>query len=220
MTEEFQLTDMQARVLGCLIEKAVTTPDQYPLTLNSLKNACNQKSNRDPVVSYDENEVRQTLLQLENMKQVKQLSPHDSRVAKYEHHAGRVFDITAKELAILSILMLRGPQTIGEIRTRTQRYCEFADLNEVERVIGRLESKEPNPFAIMLEKQPGQKECRYIQTLTEYDPDLYTIAINTSSSGFSHTSTSSVRDLKDEIHELKSEVKGLKERIELIEALI
>lgn len=218
MTEEFKLSDIQARVLGCLVEKAVTTPDQYPLTLNSLKNACNQKSNRDPVVSYDENEVRQALLQLENMKLVKQLSPHDSRVAKYEHHAGKIFDITAKELAILCILMLRGPQTIGEIRTRTQRYCEFADLNEVERVIGRLESKEPKPFTIMLERQPGQKECRYIQTLTEYDPDIYTTA--TCSSGISHTPPNSAQELKDEIYELKLEVKELKERMELIEASI
>lgn len=220
MTEEFKLSDIQARVLACLVEKAVTTPDQYPLTLNSLKNACNQKSNRDPVVLYDENEVRQSLLQMENMKLIKQLSPHDSRVAKYEHHAGRVFDITAKELAILSILMLRGPQTIGELRTRTQRYCEFADLNEVERIIGRLESKEPKPFAVMLERQPGQKECRYIQTLTEYDPDIYTTAINTGASGASNTQSNSIRDLKDEIYELKSEVKELKDRIEIIEACL
>ncbi len=220
MSEEFKLSSIQARVLGSLVEKAVTTPDQYPLTLNSLKNACNQKSNREPVVAYDENEIRQSLLQLENLKLIKQLSPHDSRVAKYEHHAGRVFDITAKELAVLSVLMLRGPQTTGEIRTRTQRYCEFTDLNEVERVIGRLETKDPKPFVVMLERQPGQKECRYIQTLTEFDPDLYTTSATPCSANIQIAQNDSAQDLKDEITELRLEIKELKERIELIEASI
>lgn len=216
MSKEFTLTDVQARVLGCLVEKAVTTPDQYPLTLNSTKVACNQKSNREPVVTYDENQVRQALLQLENIKLVRQLSPHDSRVAKYEHHAGKVFDITAKELAILTVLLLRGPQTIGELRTRTQRYCDFADLNEVERIISRLESKEPKPFIQMLERMPGQKECRYIQNLTDYDADMFGAAQSATSVTF-NPSDGSTADLKQEITILKEELNKLKERVELLE---
>lgn len=216
MTEEFKLTDVQARVLGCLIEKAVTTPDQYPLTLNSTKVACNQKSNRDPVVSYDDNQVRQALLQLENMKLVRQISPHDSRVAKYEHNTGKEMDLTAKEVAILAVLMLRGPQTIGELRTRTQRYNDFADLNEVERIIGRLETKAPKPFVQVLERQPGQKECRYFQTLTDFDPESYTPAASSVSNTISNDS---LAELKTEIELLKSEVKDLKERLEVVEGL-
>ncbi len=217
MTEELNLTDVQARVLGCLVEKAVTTPDQYPLTLNSTKVACNQKSNRDPVVSYDDNQVRQALLQLENIKLVRQLSPHDSRVAKYEHHAGKVYDITAKELAILTVLLLRGPQTIGELRTRTQRYQDFADLAEVERIIGRLQSKQPKPFIQMLERQPGQKESRYIQTLTEFNPELYSTAQPNMSTAASENQDKSTEAIKDEILQLRSEVNDLKERISILE---
>ncbi len=216
MTEEFKLTDVQARVLGCLIEKAVTTPDQYPLTLNSTKVACNQKSNRDPVVSYDENQVRQALLQLENMKLVRQISPHDSRVAKYEHLTGKTMDLTAKEVAILTVLMLRGPQTIGELRTRTQRYHDFADLNEVERIIGRLESKDPKPFVKMLERQPGQKECRYYQTLTDFNPELFS-SVSAPTAVSSPSTNDSFDELKSEIDLLKAEIKVLKDRIDIIE---
>ncbi len=217
MIEEFKLTDIQARVLGCLIEKAVTTPDQYPLTLNSTKIACNQKSNRDPVVSYDDNQVRQALMQLENMKLVRQISPHDSRVAKFEHHTGKTLDLTAKEVAVLAVLMLRGPQTVGELRTRTQRYHDFADLNDVERIIGRLESKEPKPFVQILGRQPGQKECRYIQTLTNFDPEMFSNSQPTSSAIATSSNKESLEDLKNEIAELKSEIKELKQRVYQIE---
>ncbi len=219
MNEVVKLSDIQIRVLGSMIEKSVTTPDQYPLTLNSTKIACNQKSNRDPVVNYDENEVRRALFELESMHIIKQRSLSDCRVAKYEHFTTKAFDITVKEQSILSVLMLRGPQTLGEIRTRTQRYYDFVDLDEVERVINRLITKQPYPFVVHLEKQPGQKESRYAQILDGKSlDDLQLISKNISQDASSNRSSAS-EEMKFELAELKKEIGELKQRITNLESI-
>ena len=126
------LTDVEARVLGALVEKDITTPDYYPLSLNALVNACNQKNNRDPVMNLDENQVREALSGLEAMGLAGPASTADSRVTKYEHHLQDVFNFSRGETAVICVLLLRGPQTLGELRSRTERLHRFEDLEAVQ----------------------------------------------------------------------------------------
>ena len=155
------LNAAEIRVLGALIEKAVTTPAYYPLSLNALTNACNQSSNRDPVVSFSEADVVRALDGL----RVQNLATHyqgaDSRIARYKHAFTEVFLLTPAELAILCVLMLRGPQTVGELRTRTERLHPFDDLAEVEATLQALATRQPQPLVAKLPRQPGTKESRY-----------------------------------------------------------
>ena len=155
------LTDDEVRVLGCLMEKEMATPDYYPLTLNALSNACNQKSNRDPVVSYDEETVLYALNGLKERKLIRQSNL--SRVAKYEQIFAQELKLVPSEQAIICILLLRGPQTIGEIRSRTERLYPFADLDEVQKTITNLEDMQ---FVNALPRQPGRKESRYTHLLS------------------------------------------------------
>jgi uncharacterized protein YceH (UPF0502 family) len=159
------LSEPAARVLGCLIEKQITTPDYYPLTLNSLTTACNQKSNRDPVVAYDDDTVVSALNELRDHRLIWQTSTAGSRVSKYEHGFGDVFEVNAAETAVLCVLMLRGPQTVGEIRGRTGRLYDFTDLVEVEATLDALANREAGPMVLQLQRQPGRKESRYAQLL-------------------------------------------------------
>jgi len=163
-----ELTDMQVRVLGALMEKKETTPEQYPLTLNALKNACNQKTARNPVVSYTEGEIGHTLRELESMGLVKEA--WGARVPKYEHQVGKALGLHGKGLALLCVLMLRGPQTLGELRGNSHRLYEFDDLDDVNYVLQRLAEHEP-PLVTPLPRQPGQKEGRFAQLLAG-EPDL------------------------------------------------
>ena len=133
---------VEIRVLGALIEKDITTPEYYPLTVNSLQNACNQKSSRDPVVQFDEQTVEQALETLKNKHLVVRISGAGHRVEKFAHRLGEVLNLGRREMAILCVLMLRGPQTVGELRGRTERMHEFNDLEEVERVLETLEKSE------------------------------------------------------------------------------
>jgi len=136
------LHPVEIRVLGALIEKDITTPEYYPLTVNSLQNACNQKSSRDPVVQFDEQTVEQALETLKNKHLVVRISGAGHRVEKFAHRLGEVLNLGRREMAILCVLMLRGPQTVGELRGRTERMHEFNDLEEVERVLETLEKSE------------------------------------------------------------------------------
>ncbi len=155
------LSDAEVRVLGCLMEKERATPDYYPLTLNGLINACNQKSNRDPVVSYDEDTVVSALDSLIAQKLVRQSNV--SRVAKYEHIFSKGLNLVGREEAILAILLLRGPQTVGEIRGRTERLYSFTDLEEVQATINSLDE---SGLVTKLPRQPGRKESRYDHLLS------------------------------------------------------
>lgn len=159
------LTDNEARVLGCLVEKEITTPDYYPLSLNALINACNQKSNRDPVMTLNEDAVRQAVQSL-NEKGLAgtATSAGDSRVPKYEHRMQEAFNFTRRETAIMCVLMLRGPQTPGELRGRSERMHPFEDLTDVQSTLQKLMTRE-EPLVKVLPRQPGTKEARYAHLL-------------------------------------------------------
>jgi uncharacterized protein len=157
------LTAVEVRVLGSLVEKEITTPEYYPLTLNALMNACNQLSNREPVVSLDEKTVARALESLREKKLV-WLVTGVGRVPKYEHRFAEAFQLAAQEIAVLCVLMLRGPQTVGEIRGRTGRLYEFKELEEVELTLQALMSAQ-HPLVARLPRQPGTKESRYAHLL-------------------------------------------------------
>jgi uncharacterized protein YceH (UPF0502 family) len=140
------LHPVELRVLGALLEKDIATPEYYPLTLNSLQNACNQKSSRDPVVNYDEDTVAQGLDLLKSKQLVMRVSGAGHRVEKYGHRLGEKLNLGRRELALLAVLMLRGPQTVGELRGRTERMHDFADLEEVEHVLDTLQRHQPDPL--------------------------------------------------------------------------
>jgi len=165
-----ELSADEARVIGALIEKEITTPDQYPLSLNALTNACNQKSNRDPVVAWDERYVQQLLDGLSKRALAVDRSGFGSRVPKYRHlfcntEFGRL-KFSPQELAVVCELLLRGPQTPGELRGHAQRMAPFADVGEVEFVLAQLSSREDGPFVARLPREPGKREARYAQLFT------------------------------------------------------
>jgi uncharacterized protein YceH (UPF0502 family) len=159
-----KLNEVEVRVLGALLEKEITTPDYYPLSLNALINACNQKSNRDPVMALDESAVRQALDSLNEKSLAGQATSADSRVPKYAHRLQEVFNFDRREMAVLCVLLLRGPQTPGELRGRTERMYKFDDLGVVESALHRLMEREP-PLVKKLARQPGTKESRYAHLL-------------------------------------------------------
>ena len=202
-----ELTPIQVRVLGCLIEKKETTPDQYPLTLNSLRNACNQKSSRFPVTAYTEGEVGHTIRELEAMDLVRE--EWGSRVSKYGHRAGRVLELHSKGLALVCTLMLRGPQTLGELKNHSHRLFEFDDLDDVQFALKTLFDHEP-PLAIPLPKQVGQKEGRYAHLLSG-EPDMSEVAATTAAA---RPPTSG---LQARIEALELELEVIKGRLEKIE---
>jgi uncharacterized protein YceH (UPF0502 family) len=159
------LTAAQARVLGALVEKEVTTPDYYPLSLNALINACNQRSNREPVMDLDEEAVRQALHGLEDKRLAGRARGADGRVTKYEHWLGEAFNFSRAETALICVLLLRGPQTPGELRGRTERLHRFDEIGEVLAGLQKLMEREP-PLAAVLPRQPGTKESRYAHLLS------------------------------------------------------
>lgn len=166
---EILLNNVEVRVLGCLIEKELATPEYYPLTLNSLTTACNQKSNRDPVMALEESEVVRALDGLK-MKHVAIQAADSGRVPRYRHILSERLRFSPAELAVLAELLLRGPQTLGELRTRAERMHPFADLTAVEQVLGELSERTP-PLVMRLPRQPGRKESRFAHLLAG-EPDL------------------------------------------------
>jgi uncharacterized protein YceH (UPF0502 family) len=163
------LTEIEARVLGALIEKDITTPDYYPLSLNALVNACNQKNNRDPVMTLDDASVRQALATLQEKRMAGPASGADSRVTKFEHRLQEVFNFDRREVAIVCVLLLRGPQTPGELRSRTDRMYHFEALDDVISTLDRLAQRDP-PLARVLPRQPGTKESRYTHLFSGEPP--------------------------------------------------
>ena len=161
-----ELTDAEVRVLGALMEKEVATPEYYPLSLNALVNACNQKSNREPVVSYDEDTVETALAGLREKGLAVRISGHDMRVPKHGHRLQEVLNLGRREAAVLCILMLRGPQTSGELRGRSERLYQFDDLEAVDACLSRLMEWQPEPLVAKLARQPGTKEARYAHLLS------------------------------------------------------
>ena len=163
---DIRLNEVETRVLGSLVEKEITTPDYYPLSLNALINACNQKSNRDPLMNLDEDAVREALHGLNEKGLAGTTSSADSRVTKYEHRLPEAFNFNRRETAILCVLLLRGPQTPGELRGRSERMHRFDDLSEVQSTLQRLSQREP-ALVKMMPRQPGTKEARYRQLFSE-----------------------------------------------------
>ena len=205
------LNEVECRILGSLLEKEVTTPEYYPLSLNALVNACNQKSNRDPVMNLDEAVVRQTLRSLEGQSLVRSVSPADSRVTKYEQRLQEVFNFYRHEIAILCLLLLRGPQTPGELRSRSDRMHSFDDLGAVQTSLQHLMKREP-PLVKPLPRQPGTKETRYAHLLSgevaQAEPELKvkTDALERSADG------DRVRQLEEEITALRNEISDLRQQ--------
>jgi uncharacterized protein YceH (UPF0502 family) len=161
------LTPIEARVLGSLIEKEITTPEYYPLSLNALVNACNQKSNREPAMQLEEDEIRKALNHLESQSLVRSIA--ESRATKFAHRLQDVFNFYRPEVAVICELLLRGPQTPGELRTRASRMHAFEDLESVHSALQRLSKREP-PLVTVLPRQPGTKESRYTHLLGDIDP--------------------------------------------------
>lgn len=159
------LSASAARVLGCLLEKETTTPEYYPLSLLALTNACNQRSSRQPVMELSEDEVRMALHELEDIGLAAPVRGTESRVAKYAHHIGEVFNLRRGELAIVCVLLLRGAQTPGELRSRTERMHSFTAMDEVEGTLQQLAQREP-PLARALSREPGAREVRYVHLLS------------------------------------------------------
>lgn len=210
-----ELSPLEARVIGCLIEKEVTTPDYYPLTLNSLTAAVNQKSNREPVLSLSDAEVQDAVSELISRRLVSDESGFNSRASKFQHRFCNTefgdLKLNAQELGIVCCLLLRGPQTPGELRTRTNRLCSFNDVKETEAVLERLAARESGPLVVKLPREPGKRESRY-QHLFSGEVDLEALAVE--SSYASSLSSNKMEMLEAEVAELRQEVAELRAIVE------
>ena len=201
-----ELTPEELRVLGCLIEKEATTPDQYPLTMNALLLACNQSSNRYPVMTFDEARVTEAMDVLRDEKLARVVhSPHN-RATKYRQVVAEVWPLTNEELAVLAVLMLRGPQTLTEIKTRTERYGDLTELGGVEGVLHRLKNRHEESFVVRLERLPGQREERYAQLLGGPIPEDFVPAPAPARA----TASTRVEQLADEVRTLREELDKLR----------
>jgi uncharacterized protein YceH (UPF0502 family) len=204
------LSEFEARVLGCLVEKDITTPEYYPLSLNALVHACNQKSNRDPLMNLDENAVRHALRMLGEQMLARSASG-DSRVAKYEHRLPDTFNFTRPETAILCELLLRGPQTPGELRSRAERMHPFEDLSVVQSTLKHLMERDP-PLVKVLPRQAGNKEARYMHLLSgDVEVREAPLVKEAAPSGISGENERITR-LETEISDLQKEVADLKKQ--------
>ena len=213
---QIELTPLEARLIGCLIEKEVTTPDQYPLSLNALMMACNQKSNRDPVMALDESTVQQTLDELAKKHLLSEASGFGSRVVKYKHRFCNTefseLQFSAQERAILCVLLLRGPQTPGELRTRTNRLCKFDDVKQTEQALEALASR-AEPLVVKLPREAGKRDSRYAHLLSgEVDVASLETASAPVASAASHQ-VERIEQLEQAVAELRQEMEQLKARI-------
>ncbi|MSO21125.1 MAG: DUF480 domain-containing protein [Acidobacteria bacterium] len=205
------LTHNEARVLGCLIEKEATTPDNYPLSLNALTNACNQKSNRDPVIELDEQAVRDALRGLSDLRMAGSTSSADSRVAKYEHSLGEAFNYQRMEYALMCVLLLRGPQTPGELRGRAERLFQFESLDQVHCGLNLLMRREPSQ-AKVLPRQPGTKESRYAHLLCgDIDVSAWETAVAVSAPVSADAER--IVKLEEEVAALRTEVGEMQQQL-------
>ena len=205
------LNEMEARVLGALLEKEITTPDYYPLSLNSLVNACNQKSNRDPVMNLDEDSVRDALRTLHDNSLARSVSAADSRVTKYEHRLQEAFNFDRREAALFCELLLRGPQTPGELRTRAERMHQFDDLSEAQSALQRLMNREP-PLVKVLARQSGTKESRYLHLLSGDEKPVSSTAGRQVPAAVEGEKMDAFSRLSSEMAELRRDVADLKQQ--------
>ena len=212
------LSAAQARVLGALVEKEVTTPDYYPLSLNALINACNQRSNREPVMDLDEEEVRLALHRLEDLGLGGRARGADGRGAKYEHWLGEAFNFSRAETALICVLLLRGPQTLGELRGRTDRLHRFDEIGEVLAGLQKLMEREP-PLVAVLPRQPGTKESRYAHLLSGPVESLPVAAVSEIAYARRETGQDAgqeerIAQLESTVAELKQEVATLRQKLD------
>jgi len=208
----YSLSDIEARVLGALVEKEITTPEYYPLSLNALVNACNQKSNREPVMTLDEDAVRSAIRSLNELGLTRFASSADSRVGKYEHRLNESFNFHRHEIAILCVLLLRGPQTPGELRTRTERMYAFEDLESVHNALNLLGKREP-PLVKVLPRQPGTKEARYVHLLSPVvDAERVSAVERNYSEQSSEPRGDRLAAMEAELRQLRSEVAALQQQ--------
>ncbi|MEM7386039.1 MAG: YceH family protein [Verrucomicrobiota bacterium] len=217
---EFQLSAEETRVLGCLIEKEMTTPMSYPLTLNALVNACNQKSNRHPVVAYTDSTVQKAMDGLRDKMLAELIFPDGSRVAKYKHQFSYQLGLNAKLQALMCVMMLRGPQTLGELRTRTERMASFDDLKAVAAQIEELITREEGALVMLMPPGPGQKERRYGHLL-EGEPALAEAPIGsptTAAATAPIAGDNRLNELEEEVANLRVELHALRAEFEAYKA--
>ncbi|TQP27000.1 YceH family protein [Vibrio cholerae] len=209
-----QLSPLEARVIGCLIEKEVTTPDHYPLTLNSLTTACNQKSNREPVLNLSEAEVQDTVEGLIARRLVSDESSFNSRTSKYQHRFCNTefgdLKLNQQELGLICCLLLRGAQTPGELRTRTNRLCTFTDVKETEAVLERLANRDSGALVVKLPREPGKRESRYHHLFCG-EVDMTAFATSSDNEAIA---SSQYAELEQEVAALREEVAELRALIE------
>lgn len=206
------LTDIETRVLGALVEKQVTTPEYYPLTINALTLACNQKNNRHPVTSYSESQVSAAVESLREKNLAYVFYGSTSRVPKYKHVMPEVMHVNHAEMALLCVLMLRGPQTPGELRGNASRLHEFSGLEEIEQTLTGLMSREDEPLVVRLPRQPGQKEVRFAHLLSG-EPKIETV-ISTDHPQPVETLGQKVERLATEIEDLRRQFEQFKKQFE------
>jgi uncharacterized protein len=213
------LTPEQMRVLGVLIEKEATTPDLYPLTMHALLNACNQTSNRNPVVSYDQEQVEPVLAALRELQLVRVVHSSSNRAEKYRHVAGETWELGPGELAVLAVLALRGPQTANELRTRTERYTGLEELGGVEGVLHRLRNRYSEPYVARLERRSGQREERWAHLLAGEVSEEDLVAAEVGESGRASTSAR-VAALEARVAGLAEELAAVRSQLETLQALL
>jgi uncharacterized protein len=213
---DIMLTALEARVIGALIEKEITTPDQYPLSLNALVNACNQKSNREPVMELDEAQVQEVVEGLVRKHMVSEKTAFGSRVTKYRQRFCNsefgVLSFTPQELGLICVLLLRGAQTPGELRSRTSRLCRFDDVQELETVLDRMMEREDGPFVARLPREPGKRESRYVQLFSEA-PQLAEITSGRSAP-VAGVEVERIERLEQQVGALFRELQELRERLD------
>ncbi len=209
---DIELTPIEARVLGSLIEKELTTPEQYPLSLNALVNACNQKSNRDPVMSLSESDVQDGLDGLSKKLLVSEKEGFGSRVVKYKQRlCGTEFSelrLNEREIGVLCVMLVRGPQTPGELRTRTNRLCQFDDVKQVEKTLTHLMTRDDGPFVQRLAREPGKRDARYMQLFCA--DDACALADERDVGELAPFSQQQLQELVDIVSGLKAEISLLK----------
>lgn len=216
-----ELSPPEARVIGCLIEKEITTPAQYPLSLSALTNACNQKSSREPVMHLSDTEVQQIVDGLISKHLVSDRGDFGSRVTKYKHRFANVgfgsLEFSAQEIGILCLLLLRGPQTPGELRSRSNRLCQFDDVSETEAVLQGLVERSDGPFVVRLAREPGRREVRYAHLFSDPDTELAADAATDVSSRPAEQDDQRIAQLEDLVLELQESVEAVKARLALLE---
>lgn len=220
-TMDIILSLYEMRVIGALMEKEVTTPDQYPLSLNALTTACNQKSNRDPVLDLDEATVQLTLDGLLEKRLVMQ-QRHGSRVVKYQQRFCNTefskLQLSDQEFAILCVLLLRGPQTPGELRTRTSRLCEFNNVDEVEAVLDDMQQQSSGPLVCKLDREPGKRECRYMHMFNE-GPLTSTPFSSDEEEFFAEDvqrGEQRIHALEEEVNRMRTELEDIRQKLEQV----